>query len=246
MILPRNFLIALCATSVKRDNIAIATSCVPQVIHNMSIDIRLNRVSDGFRARRRAIEMNRRDPTSRLPRPRFHNQLATSISGAIIMTVVRYEPWSLVNRLQRDIDRLFSAPQTTAADSGAWLPPVDIHEEDNQFVLHVDLPGVDPKAVEITSEQGRAHHSRPAREDASARRAKAIAASSASPANSSGASACRRRRTCRTSRPKSVQRCAGSHDSEACAGAAAADHGRSRLRELRRALLRVRSRIERR
>jgi HSP20 family protein len=41
---------------------------------------------------------------------------------------------------------------TTAADSGAWLPPVDIHEEANQFVLHVDLPGVDPKAVEITAE----------------------------------------------------------------------------------------------
>ena len=70
------------------------------------------------------------------------------------MTVVRYEPWALVNRLQKDIDRLFGAPQTTAADSGAWLPPVDIHEEANQFLIHVDLPGVDPKAVEITSEKG--------------------------------------------------------------------------------------------
>jgi HSP20 family protein len=70
------------------------------------------------------------------------------------MTVVRYEPWALVNRLQKDIDRLFGTPQTTAADSGAWLPPVDIHEEANQFVLNVDLPGVDPKTVEITSDQG--------------------------------------------------------------------------------------------
>ena len=70
------------------------------------------------------------------------------------MTVVRYEPWSLVNRFQRDLDRLFGAPQATAADSGAWLPAVDVHEEDNQFLLHVDLPGVDPKAVEITSDQG--------------------------------------------------------------------------------------------
>jgi len=49
---------------------------------------------------------------------------------------------------------LLTAPQTTAADSGAWSPPVDIHEEDNQFQVHVDLPGVDPKAVEITSEHG--------------------------------------------------------------------------------------------
>jgi HSP20 family protein len=70
------------------------------------------------------------------------------------MTVIRYEPWSLVSRLQKDIDRLFGAPQTTAADSGAWLPPVDIHEEADQFVLQVDLPGVDAKAVEITSDQG--------------------------------------------------------------------------------------------
>ncbi len=70
------------------------------------------------------------------------------------MTVVRYEPWALVNRLQKDIDRLFGAPLATAADSGAWLPPVDIHEEAGQFLLFVDLPGVDPKAVEITSEQG--------------------------------------------------------------------------------------------
>jgi HSP20 family protein len=70
------------------------------------------------------------------------------------MTVVRYEPWALVSRLQKEVDRLFGAPLTTAADSGAWLPPVDIHEEPHQFVLHVDLPGVDPKAVEITSDQG--------------------------------------------------------------------------------------------
>ena len=70
------------------------------------------------------------------------------------MTVVRYQPWGFANRLQRDIDRLFGPPQTTAEDSGEWLPPVDIHEENDQFLLHMDLPGVDPKAVEITSEQG--------------------------------------------------------------------------------------------
>jgi HSP20 family protein len=71
------------------------------------------------------------------------------------MTVVRYEPWGLVGRLQKDIDRLFATgPLTTAADSGAWLPPVDIHEDAQQYLLHVDVPGVDPKAVEITSEAG--------------------------------------------------------------------------------------------
>jgi HSP20 family protein len=70
------------------------------------------------------------------------------------MTVIRYEPWALVNRLQKDIDRLFGAPLSTSADSGAWLPPVDIHEDAQQFLVHVDVPGVDPKAVEISTEQG--------------------------------------------------------------------------------------------
>jgi HSP20 family protein len=91
---------------------------------------------------------------------RFTGNLAPNLSIYLFnqefssMTVVRYEPWALVSRLQKEVDRLFGAPLTTAADSGAWLPPVDIHEEANQFVLHVDLPGVDPKAVEITSDQG--------------------------------------------------------------------------------------------
>jgi HSP20 family protein len=70
------------------------------------------------------------------------------------MTVVRYEPWAALSRLQKDMDRLFGTPQSTAADSQGWLPPVDIHEEANQFLLHIDLPGVDPRAVEITAEKG--------------------------------------------------------------------------------------------
>jgi HSP20 family protein len=70
------------------------------------------------------------------------------------MAVIRYEPWALVSRLQKEVDRAFTAPLTTAADSGAWLPAADIHEEEAQYVISVDLPGVDPKAVEITSEHG--------------------------------------------------------------------------------------------
>ena len=96
------------------------------------------------------------------------------------MTVVRYEPWALVSRLQKDVDRLFSAPQATAADSGAWLPQADIHEDANQFLLNVDLPGVDPKAVEITADHGvltiRGQREEPDREACEARRIERITA----------------------------------------------------------------------
>ena len=73
------------------------------------------------------------------------------------MSVMRYEPWMLMTRLQRDLDRLMQGngtnteEQQTVAD---WVPPVDIREEDAQFVLHADLPGIEPKDIDITLEKG--------------------------------------------------------------------------------------------
>ena len=73
------------------------------------------------------------------------------------MSLTRYEPWVFVNRLQRDLDRLFAnpaladEPQQAVAD---WVPPVDIREEDKQFVIHADLPGVEPKNIDVTLEKG--------------------------------------------------------------------------------------------
>ena len=73
------------------------------------------------------------------------------------MSLSRYEPWFLVNRLQRDLDRLFASSsfgdesQQSVAD---FVPPVDIREEDKQFVIHADLPGVDAKDIEVTLEKG--------------------------------------------------------------------------------------------
>jgi HSP20 family protein len=74
------------------------------------------------------------------------------------MNVIRYEPWGLVNRLQRDLDRLLGASQAPADDSSAvtsdWLPAVDIKEEPNGFVIHADVPGVEPKDIDVTLENG--------------------------------------------------------------------------------------------
>jgi HSP20 family protein len=73
------------------------------------------------------------------------------------MSLTRYEPWYLVNRLQRDLDRLVASPalgeepQQAIAD---WVPPVDIREEDSQFVIHADLPGVEPKHIDVSLEKG--------------------------------------------------------------------------------------------
>jgi len=66
------------------------------------------------------------------------------------MTVVRYEPWNLLNHLRRELDRTFESPSHDVS----WTPAVDIHEEPKQFVVRADLPGVTPKDIEITAEKG--------------------------------------------------------------------------------------------
>ena len=70
--------------------------------------------------------------------------------------LVRYSPWSLVPRLHEEINRVFGSVlenDSTGATAG-WIPAVDIHEYDDRFDLYVDLPGVDPRKVELTLEGG--------------------------------------------------------------------------------------------
>jgi HSP20 family protein len=73
--------------------------------------------------------------------------------------LVRYDPWSLVNRLQGDLDRLAGqSPRflddDTAGATTDWVPAVDIKEEDARFLMEADVPGVRPDDIEITMENG--------------------------------------------------------------------------------------------
>ena len=68
------------------------------------------------------------------------------------MTIVRYEPWALFGRLQRQLDQAFGDADTNASIS--WIPHVDVREESERFVVAADLPGVDGKDIEITADQG--------------------------------------------------------------------------------------------
>ncbi|MGH8414900.1 MAG: Hsp20/alpha crystallin family protein [Gammaproteobacteria bacterium] len=74
------------------------------------------------------------------------------------MNVIRYEPWGLMNQLHNEMNRLFDrgASADGEADLAAtnWVPAVDIKEEPNRFLIHADIPGVDPKDIEITMEDG--------------------------------------------------------------------------------------------
>ncbi len=61
----------------------------------------------------------------------------------------RQNPWSLMPRLQDEINRLFGNlnENDSSSATAAWVPPVDIQEYSDRFELYVDLPGVEPDKV---------------------------------------------------------------------------------------------------
>lgn len=75
------------------------------------------------------------------------------------MNMVSYEPWQAVRRLSDEMSRLFSDTLRDGEDgsnivTSSWVPAVDIKEEPERFVIIADVPGVDPKEIEVTMEAG--------------------------------------------------------------------------------------------
>lgn len=71
------------------------------------------------------------------------------------MAIARYEPWSLLHQLHRELDH---AREGSTGDGSAataeWAPAVDIKEESDKFVLQADLPGVKPEEIDVSMEGG--------------------------------------------------------------------------------------------
>jgi HSP20 family protein len=76
------------------------------------------------------------------------------------MAVVRWEAFRDLVALQDRMNRMFdesyrgrgNASEDDWALGGTWAPAVDIYEQDGNIVLTAELPGVDPKDVDIRVE----------------------------------------------------------------------------------------------
>jgi HSP20 family protein len=102
--------------------------------------------------RERAVDLKQQAPSP----VSGHPQIAFKEA---VMTVMRYEPWNLVNRLHQDLDRMLNRDFSHGNDDslGAvsdWMPAVDVHESKDAFVLRADLPGVEAKDIDVTMENG--------------------------------------------------------------------------------------------
>lgn len=76
------------------------------------------------------------------------------------MYIQRSSVWPGAERFPREFSRafgrLFDAADGDQSDvvTSEWAPRVDIREEDKRFVIEADIPGVDPKAIEINMDKG--------------------------------------------------------------------------------------------
>jgi HSP20 family protein len=76
------------------------------------------------------------------------------------MALIRWEPARELQSLQHEVNRLFGTffdSPTVAVNGGSlsrWIPPVDLVEEGDHYVLRADLPGVKEGDVNVEVEDG--------------------------------------------------------------------------------------------
>ena len=76
------------------------------------------------------------------------------------MSIVRWEPFREVARMQDELNRFFDDRLWRLRGSGneelgtGFMPAVDVYEDQEALSLTAELPGVDPKDVDVRVENG--------------------------------------------------------------------------------------------
>jgi HSP20 family protein len=79
------------------------------------------------------------------------------------MSIIRWNPtrelasfpsdiFSMQREMNRMFDNFFRGADEPGLLNGSWLPAVDVAEEENEYVVKVELPGVNKDDVKITLE----------------------------------------------------------------------------------------------
>jgi HSP20 family protein len=65
-------------------------------------------------------------------------------------------PFKDIEKARSEMDRLldtflFGKPKTSGfAEGGEWEPPIDVAETESELIVNVEIPGVDPKDIDIS------------------------------------------------------------------------------------------------
>ncbi len=75
----------------------------------------------------------------------------------------KYEPVNLLSRLHTELSDFFRPGDSAFASvfqdgdsllGSEWVPRIDIQEDENQYTVTADVPGVDPKDIQVTMANG--------------------------------------------------------------------------------------------
>ncbi len=77
----------------------------------------------------------------------------------ISVEVAPWKPFRELERMRREIDRLWDSffeerPRRKAEETGEWLPVLDVAETKNEIVVKAEIPGLDPKDIDISLSEG--------------------------------------------------------------------------------------------
>ena len=77
------------------------------------------------------------------------------------MNLTNYDPLRAMSRLQEEINQLFRKGDWLPADvnsdgaaTSQWMPRVDVKDDGDKYVIQADIPGVAPKDIEVSMENG--------------------------------------------------------------------------------------------
>ncbi len=68
-------------------------------------------------------------------------------------TMKRWDPFDELRSMQHEMDRLFDrmlGSRAIAEHPMLWMPSVESYTKDNQLVFKAELPGVDPKDLDVS------------------------------------------------------------------------------------------------
>jgi HSP20 family protein len=71
--------------------------------------------------------------------------------------ITRWDPFQDLDSIQDELNRLFGrtfngSEMTRPGSTGSWLPALDVYETADKIVVSAELPGLDPKEVEVSVE----------------------------------------------------------------------------------------------
>jgi HSP20 family protein len=69
----------------------------------------------------------------------------------------RWDPFRDLVSIQGELNRLFGrtyggAGTDVSGGGASWMPPIDVYEQKDRFVVVVELPGIEPDGVEVSVE----------------------------------------------------------------------------------------------